>query len=228
MSIFNYPKRKYLALIPILFLLLNAFYFQYATEEIQKAMLKQKLLEVTDATNMLAAAVEGNEERFWLDHELNIKNSAEFLDKLYQIYGAAYKQTDNGLELITDRSYETSPFEPLEYPEFVEAVTGSERGNLIINYAPENQDYRDLHIYFRWMPLYSPENERFLVIAGVSKYSIITKISTLVSVGQWVNTLITFLLNMVLIIMLARLGYIYDQRTGDKWRGKRKEGVSNV
>jgi hypothetical protein len=201
MNAFKTGRRKYLLLVPIIFLVANAFYFAHATREIENAMLHEKLVEIINATNGLAAAVEGNPDRLWTDHELNIKNSVEFFDNLYQIYGGAYRCTDNGLELVTYRAYETSPFEPLDYPEFVEAINNNASGNITINYAPEEQEYRDLHLYYRWMPLYSPPNERYLVITGVSKYSIVTKIPHWVSAGQWVSTVFTFLLNMWLITL---------------------------
>jgi hypothetical protein len=170
---------------------------------------------------MLAAVVDADLNREWFDHERNIQNSMEFLDRLYQVYGSAYKIADGQLVLITERFYETSPFEPLEFPEFWDAIFTQESGSLIIGYTPEGQDYRDLHLYFRWMPLYFPADERYLVIAGVSKDSITSTLALWVSIGQWVSMAITFLINAWLITLLARLGYIYEERDGDKWRDRK-------
>jgi len=75
-----------------------------------------------------------------------------------------------------------------------------------------------LHLYYRWMPLYSPEHERFLVIGGVSSYSVTKNVSLWVSVGQWVSMIITFALNIWLVLLITRLGNVYESRTGDKWR----------
>jgi len=221
MNIFTDSKRKYLLLIPIVVLVFNAVYFQYATKEIKAAMLQEKFVEVKNELNMLAAAVEANPERIWLDYEKNIVDSVEFLDMLYQVYGAAYKLVDGEFSLITERYFETSIFEPLDFPEFIQSILTEESGSIVIGYAPERQNYRELHLYFRWMPIYSPQNERYLVIAGVSELSVVTEIPLLVSIGLWVSTAVTFLLNVWLIILLTRLGYIYDQRKDEKWRSGR-------
>jgi hypothetical protein len=55
MHIFDHPRLKYVALLPLVFLLFNIAFFRYATQEIQSLMLQQKLTEVTGAANMLAA-----------------------------------------------------------------------------------------------------------------------------------------------------------------------------
>lgn len=163
-KLFNHQRQKYLILLPMLFLVLNALYFRHATRVIGDTMLQEKYLEVLRATEMLAAAVEAKPERTWYNHEQNIIDSVEYLDKLYQVYGGTYKTVNGELVLITERFYETSIFEPMGFTEFTEAVFSQESGDLIIGYTPENQTYRELHVYYRWMPLYSPKGERFLVV----------------------------------------------------------------
>jgi len=222
MAFLNHKMKKYLMLLPVVFLILNALYYQYAVRRIQDTMLQEKNVEICDTIDMLSAAVDATPERKWYDHEENIIGAMEDIDRLYQVYGAAYKTVDGELVLITDRVYETTIFDPLDYPEFVNAIKTQDSGDLIIGYTPENQTYRELHLHFQWMPLYSGPDERYLVVGGVSKYSIITKIPVMVSVGQWVSMAITFIINAWLIILIVRLGYIYVQRKGDKWRNRRK------
>jgi len=224
LTFLNGGRHKYLLLLPILFLVLNSLYYRYVIEEIKVALLNEKYIEIVNAVNMLEAAIEANPERQWLDHEANLRDSVEFLDKLYQIYAGAYKYVGNQLELVTERFYETSPLEPLDYIEFIETVTTHESGSLVIGYAPEQQPYMEFNLYFKWMPLYSPINERFLVVAGVTSYSIVSNISVWVSVGQWVSTAITFTLNVWLILLLTRIGNVYDKRSGEMVG--RKEGDS--
>jgi len=209
---------KFLVLVPVLFLALNAFYFMHASKEIQNALLREKYDETINFVEMLSSAVEANTERVWSDHEQNIINSVEYADKLYQIYAGAYKLVDDNLILINECFYETSPFEPFDFVEFTDAAMTQESGSLIIGYTPENQKYRELNLYFKWMPLYSPPNERYLVIAGVSKYSVTSAVPLWVSMGQLVNMGVTFIINTWLILLLVRLGYIYEDRKGEKWR----------
>ena len=212
--------KKYLLLVPILFLLVNALYFKKASQEINRALLEKKYNEVVAQVNMLAASVEADEARTWQEHERNIIDSVEYLDKQYQVYAVAYVPDERGLELITRRHYETSPFNPFEYGEFKASIKGSDSGKITIGYTPENQVYRDLHIYYRWMPVYSSPAERYLVVGGVSEHSVTVPIAEWVSMGQIISMLATFAINMALILLVIRLGRIYDRRGGDKWRGE--------
>ena len=106
----------------------------------------------------------------------------------------------------------------MEREEFIQAVFSNDQGKIIIGDTPENQKYRDVYLYYRWMPFYSFAGERYLVVTGVSYYSVVSTIPLWVSVGQWVSTVITFALNTWLILLIVRLGSIYEQRTGEKWR----------
>jgi len=90
----NNRKRKYLTILPFVFLILNAFYYMHASDEIQNTLLQEKYEEITNAVDMLAAAVEANPERVWQEHEHNIRDSVEFMDQLYQLYAGAYKLID--------------------------------------------------------------------------------------------------------------------------------------
>jgi len=210
--------RKYLLLMPMLFLAMNAIYFKFTTDEIRSALLNEKYIEIVNAVDMLGAAVEANPEKFWLDFQDNVCDSVEFLDKLYQIYAGVYKFEGDRFVSISEHFHESTPFEPLEYSQFVDMVTKQENGSFIIGYTLDHQSYAEVHLYFKWMPMYSPVDERFLVVAGVSAQSIISSISIWVSVGQWVSMAITFVLNTWLILMIIRMGNIYKKRVGDKWR----------
>jgi len=217
MRFLNHVYYKYFVMLPVVFLILNALFFAYASREVRNTLFLEKYDEIVTSVDMLAA-VEEKTDCEWFDHEKTIRDAAEFMDRYYQVFAGAYKFSDGNLVLISERFYETSPFEPLDYPVFIETVLSHENGNLVIRYTPENQEYRDLHIYFKWMPSFLPPQEQYLVAAGVSKYSITKTVSLWVSVGQWVSTAITFVINTLLIILIARLGHIYEQRNGDKWR----------
>ena len=204
---------RYLLLVPIIWLLISAVWFWRENITTERALLMEKFDQAVTLTESLAAAVEANTDRKWLDHEQNIRNCAEYIDSLYQVFGAAYKpfmeayayrQDGGSLELITEREYETSPFEPLQYAEFTKAVGENEKGTITINYKPEKQDYRDLHMYYRWMPLYSSPKERFLVVVGVSKYSVVSTIPMWKTIGQIANILVTFAFNVCAVIAICR------------------------
>jgi len=221
MKILSDPRRKYLLLIPLAFLIVNAAFFRYANQRVEEALLEEKLAAVSDAVDMLAAAAEADPLRPWADHEQNIREAVEFLDRLYQVYAGAYKVEGDRLELITGRFYETSIFEPLEHRAFLNAISTGDQGNVVVGYTPENQDYRELHLYFRWLPLYAPAGDRCLAVAGVSRYSVVTRIPALVSAGQWASMAVTFVLQVWIVVLLAHLGSVWERRRGDKWRCER-------
>jgi len=181
---------KYLLLLPLILLVFNALYYQHVIHKINETLLNEKYITTIEAVDMLSAAIETTEQTC----KESIINAVEYLDGLYQVYAAAY---DGKLVLITSRHFETSVFEPTDYPEFMEQIKVQKRGNIVIGYTPEDQEYRYLHLYYRWI-------REYLVIAGVSKYSIVTGIPLLISIGAWANTLITFLLNLGLILIFLR------------------------
>ena len=156
----------------ILAVLINSFFFPY---RVQNAMLQEKLVEKTEAINGLAVAIEANPN----SNGESIIQFVEYYDRLFQVFGAAYKANGDDLPtLITSREFETSIFEPLDYSIFKDAIYSNDDGTVIIRYKPENQSSRDLHLYFRWIPLNAPHEERYLIVLGVSKHSIVTDITT--------------------------------------------------
>ena len=207
-------KLRYLFLLPLAFLVLTCLYNRYEARHIKELLLLERYQALTEAVDMLAAAVDAETGRPWYEHERQITGGAEHMDGLYQIYGAVYTERDGELDLVTSRHYETSVFEPAEHPEFADAVSSGEYGGMVIGYAPDEQDYRELHTYFRWMPFPSAEGERFLVVAGVSEHSVVTQIPLLVSAGQWVNVAVAFAMYVTMILVILYSGICGTKRGG--------------
>lgn len=223
MKLFNNRKYRYFLLLPLLILILNALYFKYTAQEIQNTLLRDKYTQINDAVEMLAAAVEANPDRIWVDHESNICRSVEYLDNLYQVYAGAFKPVGGELVLITERIVHSVPFDPFAYDEFKTAISEQESGRIDVWYGQGTQYSQELQLYFRWMPLYSSSDERYLVVAGVSHYSVTNAVPMWVSAGQWASMTITFLLNAALITLIIHLSNIYKCCDGDKYNN-RKDG----
>jgi len=187
--------------------------------KVQRAMLSEKYVTMTQMVDVIAAGVEAEPTRTWHEHEVNIKKSVEQMDGIYEVYAAAYKTSDGETMLFTERHFEASIFEPFDYDEFCEAVESLESGAVTINYAPEGKVQRDLYIYFRWMPLYSPRGERYLVVMGVSRHSIVTKDYLWVTYALWAVFAISTVGTVFTTYLTACLGHIYTMRKGkSKWR----------
>ena len=220
MAFMGHRKYKYLLLLPIIVLICNVALLQFSLGENDKAMLDEKYISIFRYIEMLGAGVEANPDRAAADQEKNIKDYIESVDQIYQVFAEGYKYNGEVLERFTERFYETSMFEPLDYPEFVEAAMDNECGKIIIGFHPDDQDYRDMHLYYRWMPLYADEHDRYLAVGGVSNFSITAKPSHWVNIANITTIGVNFILQIILIVWLSQIGYVYSNRSGGKWRSK--------
>ena len=204
MNILKSKKLRFLLLIPLLFLICDAVYWRYATKEIDDSHLREKYVEIVNFVDMLTITVNADVARGRSGYGDGIRDATEFIDNLHQVFAAAYRlEPDGNLLLLTSRTYETSIFEPLDYPSFCEKIQTGDSGEITIGYTPENQAYRELHLYFRWMPTVINAAEKYLVVAGISEHSVTSHMALWVSIGQWVSTIIVFSLIVWLVVMLA-------------------------
>ena len=221
MAFMSDNRWKFLVLIPFAALIVSALFFQYATGEIQGALLRETFASTSGYVEMLSAAIEANPVRNAEAYERNVVDSIEYVNSQHPVYASAYKFVDGELFHATGRAFEASAFEPLRYPDFVQAITRLDRGDVAIEYAPEGEARREVYLHFRWMPLYAAPARRYLVVVGVTRDSVTARVAEWVAVGQWACVAVTFALNMWLVLLLMRLGYVYDARAGVKWRSRR-------
>ena len=198
---------KYLLLIPLVCLLLSGANILGSVRKIYEILLDEKHKQIVNFVELLTKNVDGDAKRGREGYVATIREQTEYIDRMLQIYAAAYRLQGDKLILITDRHFETSAFEPLDFPGLVEAVTrpGADKGGFVAGYMPEGQGYRELRLYYRWMPTVPDVSERYLVLAGVSEYSIASEMALRFSVGQWANMMLTFVLNVCLILFFLRL-----------------------
>ena len=218
---FNNKVGFILIVMTLVFILFNACYFRWQSQSIQDTLLNEKYIEIVNFVDMLTVTVDADVERGSVGYEETIIDSAEYIDRLYQIYAAAYRIDDDGTyRLITKREVETSAFTPFDYDGISDIVDSNETGSFIITYTPELQTERDMRVYFKKMPTDPESLARYVVFAGVTKYSVESKIDLWVSLGQWVSIGILFVLVLGHVYSIAQAGYLYSLRGGDKWRNK--------
>jgi hypothetical protein len=210
----NHKKLVYILLMLVMLLAANVFYGRIAEREIQDALIMERFNQLVNTLDMLTIATNAAYERGDTDCTGIVRDSMEYVDDLYQVYAAAYIVGENNeMELITYRKFETSIFDPFDYPEFNTLVSQQKTGKIAIGYTPEEQDYRELNIYFSWLPTRPDMASKYLVIAGVSKDSVTTMVSYWGSVGKWATSIIILVLNIIFAVMLARRGYLPDRRS---------------
>ena len=187
------------------FLMLNTVYFYFMLKEFERIMLEEKYIELVNAVETYVTGTTATPENTWDDYETNIIAAVKHLDDIEQIYGACYKEVNGEKKLITPRHAETSLFEPFDYPDLVKAINSQSSGRIIITYAPEKQSYRDLHVYFKWFPHHLPKKEQYLVLVGVSRYAIQTKLPFWIQAGQWGSIIVIFCIVIWFLFMMHKL-----------------------
>lgn len=219
-TIYNHKSHKYLLLIPILLFILNARYYYYMTQEIDDTLLQQKINSITREIDIVATAAEADWHRPKVNNERNLVAAIAFIDEQPNTYAEAFRLVSGDLIRIGRRHFEIN-FNPMVDLVMKDQVMSNEKGHATVSFTPENGPTQDIHLYFRWAPSFL--QNKILLVGGVSKYSVQVKISTWVSIGQWVTSSITFALNVWLIMMLVELGYIKKQRKSGKWWDGREE-----
>ena len=176
---------RFLVIIAIIILLLVFLFI--AKNEIDKTLLSEKVIEKQFQISLIANQADHflQTSSDWDDDRENYVNSiltsVEMLDSTYMTYAALF---DENLENLSARSpsYEGSPFEPVEYEEFVEAVKANESGDLILPFTPPGSKERDMYLHFHWMPSDTSLDNRVMAVVAISKYSVNSHLSTVIQI----------------------------------------------
>ena len=182
-----------LLLVPVFMLIIDVAVSRHLGGAVRGVLLNEKLHEASTAIDMISSLVESKLLRGTGDIEESIVGAVNYLDRVEQIYCAAYFEGDNnggGLVLISDRYAETSIFEPFEYDLLTEQINTCDSGNAIIGYTPENQSFRELHVYFRWI---AANGGRYLILAGVSEHAIKTQLDFWAATGGYSKMMVTLM-----------------------------------
>ena len=220
---YNHRVFKYLFLLPIILMVAFSLFFYHLTEEINNELLHEKFVEKRTNIDLIDTQI----DRFieidadWgkYDYQSIIAYNMQYIDELPMTFAATY---DENFKPISERSlsYENAPFEPVDYPEFIQAAANNEKGELILKFKPANDIERDMHVYYRWVPSDSSLDNRFLTVVAISKYSITTVSEKWIGYGALALIIITTILNFTMVALICRLGQIYMTRSQKyKWRG---------
>ena len=176
------PKIRYKIIIPLLMTLGILLFFGIFQGEITRMLLNEKLIEkkfeLDLISNQLKYFTDKNDD--WdTNHDFyanTVMASIERIDQLPMTYASVFSQT---LENLSARnpSYENSPFEPMSYPLFMEAIHVSESGDLELEFTPPGSETRTMYLHYQWLPEDTSLNNRFLAAVAISKFSINTQIA---------------------------------------------------
>jgi len=223
---FFHSHKNAVIFVSLAFILGNIYYNLWSVRAIKDARLEEKYIEVKNGVDRIAKAVNASDQVYWELHEEHIITSVTDIDSLDQVYAAAYKFDGENLHLITTRIYDERDYEntevltPINYEEAGVIFNGQQSGRFEIGYTPSYQKWRKMLIYYRWMPSYSAPDEKYIVLAGVTEYSIQTQIPALHTFGMCVSTALVALLFFIFILLDTKLGYWWIERGKDCYRGE--------
>ena len=99
------------------------------------------------------------------------------------------------------------------------AIRSNERGEMVIRFDKEGIPPHDLYLFYRWVPTDKNYSGRLLVMTGVSKYSINTKINDWISYGAIALIIVSAIFIISTVMLIYRLGYI-NKEVGETWKNK--------
>ena len=214
MTFLNHQKYRYLILIPLVFLLLNAVYYRYMMAEINNKLLQEKFNQVIADVDILGQAID---EFVNADHNWGVYDYAAEVCQLTAVIGTlpytvadVYQQTKDGLIVLSQRAAGEESFAPRLDQQFNLAVAKQEHGQMILDWTDDHQKTRPMYVYFRWIPTGPKFENRFLVVVAVSLQSITTPMALWVSAGQWLSMAITFCLETWLVLLVGSLGRVHN------------------
>jgi len=170
-------KRNFALIIAPLLIITVAFaaYFHIVIQATTDALLQEKVLEKEIDLELLCAQmdrfIELDNDWGVYDYAAIMAHSIEYLDNLPHTFAALY---DEGLNLLTGRTNQNTPFAPMDSPDFIADVTAKEQGNLIISYNSTPTEVREMHVYFRWIPTNTTLEGRFLTVIAISEVAVTT------------------------------------------------------
>ena len=166
---------------------LMLMFFYMANTEINRMLLAEKVIEKQFQISLVArhtdylVASGGDWASGYNEYVGTILNSIEMLDESYMTYAAVFDEDLNNLSARSP-SYDGSPFEPAEFPEFIQAVSGYESGDLVLPFTPPGAKLRDMYLHYRWLPSDAAMQNRVLAVVAISEYSVTTKVSVWIMV----------------------------------------------
>ena len=223
MGALKWLRKAQIVLIPAVIFLLNCAMGLWLSVKIDNALLAEKMVEKRLDIDLICAQIDDYVERDndWdtYDYSAALRRSMAYLDEQPMTYAGMFDEDMRDISQRTE-SYAGSPFEPMADLSFVDAACRNDHGDYIMPFTPRDEKTRDMHIYYRWVPSDRALTGRYLLVVAISSYSVTTPVSTQIVSALAVNIISALIVVIVYAAKSIRLGYIYDMREGDPWRGE--------
>ena len=168
--------KKALLLLPAAFAIALTVVFSLMSDYRLEQQFQTKLVEKRDQVDLIANDIDYliAKDNDWAtyDYESMLASSVEFIDAQYMVFAAGYNQD---FRLIGQRTKsEAIEFNPLGYPEFIDAVLHTENGTIGLWFEDEITGVvgREMMVYYRWIPSNVGLSNRYLITVGISRMSV--------------------------------------------------------
>jgi len=206
-------------------------YFPWANKEGEKRIMMEMWQEKQQDLGLLCDIVDrvvASQGTKWEESEAYqdwfrdlVINSVTYIETTY--YSTYAQAFDSSLKPITDVHPGVGggqKHNPLNYNEFVHAVSSQEFGTVRCWYETPEAGQREIFMSFRWIPTDPEFNDRILVAIGISKYSLVQMANPYVQWGQVILIVTAFIFIMGSSLALCGLGYIYEKRALEPVNGR--------
>ncbi|MCL1964266.1 MAG: hypothetical protein FWF69_04305 [Firmicutes bacterium] len=217
--------KKYPFLMVFLVLIAFCAYFYVARNNMDETLLKEMIADRRVAIDTICDTinrfVEADNDWATYDYVTILSGVVAELDAARGVYAELFDTDMHNLSKRWQAFVEDAAFEAEDYPALLQTMRENERGEVTIWFDKPDTPSHDIHIYYRWVPTNKALEGRLLIVLGVSKYAINHNISSWITYGAAALIAVTAVLMLGAVMLLCRLGYIYQQRGGaDKWRRK--------
>ncbi|MCL2743640.1 MAG: hypothetical protein FWE67_07300 [Planctomycetaceae bacterium] len=214
-----YPDiRRYVLLIATAVLVLLAFYFQTAKDDMYRMLLQEKFASIRYDADFACSTFDYLVQR---DNKWDVQKYQDTLiflaskiDATSKCYGELFDEQFNS---ISKRSpvFPNKTFDPKEYPDLMFLMQSENTGDYTVMFDPQVVPAHELHLHWRWIPTDKEIENRLLLIVGCTKYSVNTKIT-----DKFINsTVALFLISSVFVIGSIMMLSVRSRRTGDNRAG---------
>jgi hypothetical protein len=217
MSFLN-DKRKYLFVVAILILAGFCCFFNYAFGAFEDAIVREKVWEKQQDLGLLCGIVDK-----MVEMDIQAGKSSGYEEVLtfavqdietnyYLTYAQVFDENLHPLTPLHPGVGGGQKHNPVDYPEFVEAVMTNEYGNLVYWYETEEGGGRDVFMTFRWVPTDTGHSARHLVAVGISKHTISEQIDKTVEYGFIALIAVAAVYILGCTALVTKYGQIYARR----------------
>jgi len=178
-------------------MILILVYINYINVTVHELLLKEKYIELIDIVDTIAETMNATRTRGPVEFgEHYLIAAVEHLDRLPYIYAMLFKyDTSNFIEMSARHVDEESHllFNAMYFTDFKRMVLENDSGEMMLQVKESSYGPHEIFIYFRWTPMTFDRNDRWVIVGGASKFSVITEVPFLLSGGPYIAILFMLL-----------------------------------